>query len=251
MDRDDELFLKRIKELAYQADNRGYTTLTDFLNLNEYNLFVNHIKELPNISYNLWGGYEGADRRRLAFYVADDILLEEYNISVIKISPNNAKFADSLSQRDFLGALISLGIDRGKLGDILIKNNTGYLFVDQAIGLYIVDTLTKIKHTNVSCTLTQLEEVDIAPSYQEIRGTISSVRLDSVLALALKSSRSSISELISGGKVFINSRLITQNSTSLKENDIISVRGHGKFIYCGITNQTKKGRLYATILRYI
>ncbi len=251
MDRDDELFLKRIKELAYQADNRGYTTLTDFLNLNEYNLFVNHIKELPNISYNLWGGYEGADRRRLAFYVADDILLEEYNISVIKISPNNAKFADSLSHRDFLGALISLGIDRGKLGDILIKNNTGYLFVDQAIGLYIVDTLTKIKHTNVSCTLTQLEEVDIAPSYQEIRGTISSVRLDSVLALALKSSRSSISELISGGKVFINSRLITQNSTSLKENDIISVRGHGKFIYCGITNQTKKGRLYATILRYI
>ena len=251
MDRDEELFIKRIKELAYQADTRGHTTLTGFLNLNEYNLFLNHLKELPNTSYNFWGGYEGADRKRLAFYQTEDILADEYNISIIKIRPNNAKFADNLTHRDFLGALVNLGIDRSKLGDILIKDNIGYLFSEGTISSYIVDSLTKIKHTNVTCIPLQLEEIDITPSYQEIKGTISSNRLDAILALALRSSRSSITGLIAGGKVFINSRLVTQNSTILRENDIISVRGHGKYIYCGITSQTKKGRLCATILQYI
>ncbi len=251
MIREEELFLKRIHELIYLADTRGYTTVTDFLNLNESTLFLNHLKELPNVQYKFWGGYADAERKRLAFYQADDNLFEEFNISIIKIIPNNSKFADSLTHRDFLGSIVGLGIDRCKLRDILIKDNTGYLFAEKTIGSYIVDTLTKIKHTYVRCSITQLEEIDITPSYQEIRGTISSARVDAILALALKTSRSSITGLISGGKVFINSRLVTQNSTSLKENDIISVRGHGKFIYCGITNQTKKGRLYATILRYI
>lgn len=251
MNRDEELFLKRIKELAFQAENKGYTTLTDFLNLNELNLFLNHLKELPNVSYKLWGGYEEADRKRLAFSQVDDINVEEFHISTLKICPLNAKFADSLSHRDFLGALINLGLDRGKLGDILIKENIGYLFVEENIAAYIVDSLHKIKHTHVSCTSMLTEEINITPSFQEIKGTISSPRLDAVIALALKTSRSSITGLISGGKVFINHRLVTQNSTLCKENDIISVRGHGKFIYCGISNQTKKGRLYATILRYV
>lgn len=251
MDRDDELFLKRVKELAYQTDNKGYTTLTDFLNLNEINLFLNNLKDLPQVHYKLWGGYEEAERRRLAFTVTEDIPLEEYNIDVIQISPLNAKFADSLTHRDFLGAILNLGIERGKLGDIIIKENIGYVFADHRIATYIADSLCKIKHTNVSCLLTSIQKIDIAPSFKEIKGSISSVRLDTILALALKSSRSSITGLIAGGKVFVNSRLVMQNSVTLKENDIISVRGHGKFIYRGITNQTKKGRLYATILRYI
>lgn len=251
MDRDDELFIKRAKELAYQADNKGYTTLTDFLNLNEINLFLNNLKDLPHVHHKLWGGYEEAERKRLAFTVADDIALDEFNICVIQISPLNAKFADSLTHRDFLGALLNLGIERAKLGDILIKENIGYVFADQMIATYITDSLCRIKHTNVSCLITSIQKIDIAPSFKEIKGSVSSVRLDAILALALKTSRSSITELIAGGKVFVNSRLIMQNSATLRENDIISVRGHGKFIYCGITNQTKKGRLYATILRYI
>ncbi len=251
MDREEELFLKRIKELAYQAETRGYATLTDFLNLNELNLFFSHIKELPHIQYKLWGGYENADRCRLCFYQTDDIPLEEFHISIIKISPNNSKFADTLTHRDFLGALVNLGINRGKLGDILIKDNIGYLFVEETISSYIIDSLNKIKHTYVNCSPTYLQVIDITPSYQEVKGTISSARLDAILALALNSSRSSITGLISSGKVFINSRIVTHNSTVLKENDIISVRGHGKYVYCGITHQTKKGRYCATILRYI
>ncbi len=251
MDREEELFLKRIKELAYQSETRGYATLTDFLNLNELNLFFSHLKELPHIQYKLWGGYENADRRRLCFYQMDDVPLGEFHISIVKISPNNAKFADTLTHRDFLGALVNLGINRGKLGDILIKDNIGYLFVEETISSYIIDSLNKIKHTYVTCTPTYLHAIDITPSFQEVKGTISSARLDAILALALNSSRSSITGLISSGKVFINSRLVTHNSTVLKENDIISVRGHGKYVYCGISNQTKKGRYCATILRYI
>ncbi len=251
MNREEELFLKRMKELAHQADTRCYTTVSDFLNLNELNLFLNNLREFPNVPYKLWGGYEDADRKRVAFYQDEDNVLNEFGICIVKISPLNAKFADSLTHRDFLGALVNLGIDRCKLGDILIKDNIGYLFSDETISSYIIDTLTKIKHTSVSCTITEGNSLEVTPSFMEIRGTVSSVRIDAILALAMKSSRSSISSLITGGKVFINSRLVTQNSYTVKENDIISVRGIGKFIFSGITNQTKKGRLYATILRYI
>lgn len=251
MNKEDELLLKRLKELANQADTRYYTTVSDFLNLNELNLFLNNLKEFPPVPYKLWGGYEDADRKRIAFYQDEDNLPAEFGITLVKISPLNAKFADSLTHRDFLGALVNLGIDRSKLGDILIKNNCGYLFSDDKISTYIVDTLTKIKHTNVSCEITECSTLDVKPTFMEIKGSVSSLRIDAILALAMKSSRSTVSSLILGGKVFINSRLVLQNSYTVKENDIISVRGYGKFIYSGITNQTKKGRFYVIILRYI
>lgn len=250
MNKEELLLLKRMKDLAFQADVRGYSTFTDFLNLNEMNILYSSLKEFPSVNYYLWGGYEEAERKVLCFYNGT-ISTNEFDITMVEIKPVSHKFSDDLSHRDFLGALINLGIDRSKLGDILIKDNVGYVFTTPVIGQFIIDQLNKIKHTNVTCNTRTLTDIDIKPNLKEIRGSISSVRLDSLIALAFNTSRSSMTGLISGGKVFVNGKLTESNSFVPKEGDIVSVRGHGRFIYRGITNQTKKGRFFATVLKYI
>lgn len=250
MNKDELLLQKRIVDLAYQASVRGYNTFTDFLNLNEQNIFHATIKELPSVQYNLWGGYESAERKILGFY-SDTLIKEEFDICLVEMKPNSMKFADELSHRDYLGALMNLGVERAKLGDILIKENIGYVFTNRIIGQYIIDQLTKIKRTYISCQWATMTEMDIQPSFKEIKGSISSVRLDALIALAFQSSRSSIVGLIDAGKVFVNGKLIVSNSFVPKEGDIISVRGHGRFVYQGIITQTKKGRYFATVLKYI
>lgn len=97
----------------------------------------------------------------------------------------------------------------------------------------------------------QNQEFHYVPKVEEIKGSISSVRLDSLLALAFHSSRSKLVAFIEGGKVFVNGKLITSNGYQIKENDIISVRGLGRFRYTETISQTKKGRYYVTIELYI
>lgn len=248
--KEEELFCKRLLELAGAAYQKGICTYSDFLNLNEINLFYYMKSELPPIQTDLFGGHPEAERQVICFYNKDSFSKPEYPIQCIHIKPLNQKFSDVLTHRDFLGALIHLGIDRSKLGDILIKENECYLFSNNRISEFIVDNLVKIKHTNISCDIVNLIEVDYTPKYIEMTGTVASLRLDAILSLAFKSSRSSIIGLIEGGKVFVNSRLILSNSHILKEDDIVSVRGYGKFIYKETYNKTKKGRFLVTLLKY-
>ncbi|BCN31195.1 YlmH family RNA-binding protein [Anaeromicropila herbilytica] len=251
IEKEEVLFEKRIKELAQSAYNRGICTYTDFLNINEISLFYRYISYLPKISYQLYGGYEDAERRILCFYSDDSYLLPEFPIHCIRILPLNQKFSDVLSHRDFLGAVLNLGIERSKIGDILIKENEGYLFCNNKISSFIIDNLNKVKHTTIRCELANILEFEVKPTLKEITGTVSSLRIDSILSVALNTSRSSITSLIVGGKVFVNSRLTISNSYQLKENDIVSVRGYGKFIYQETVTQTKKGRFYIRLQKYI
>lgn len=137
------------------------------------------------------------------------------------------------------------------IGDILVREKEGYVFCETSISNFIIDNLDKVKHTNVKLSMVHGNELDIKPNFKEIRGTVPSERLDAIIALAFNTSRSSITSLITGGKVYIDGKLVLHNSYNLKENETISVRGHGKFIYKGLENQTKKGRYYVTLLKYI
>ncbi len=253
MDKDEQILRRRFKDLAVAADNRGGILFSDFLNMNEQSILINIKRELPKIKYFAYGGFQDAERKILCFCGNEqisDIEELEFPISCIKITPMNQKFSDSLTHRDFLGAVLNLGIDRSKIGDIIIRDNEGYLFCSPSISSFIIDQLVKVKHTMIRASLIDQQDFDYKPTYKEITGTVSSVRLDSILSVAFQGSRSSLSGLIEGGKVFVNSREVLSNSYQLKENDIISVRGYGKFIYAGTDYQTKKGRHSVKLLLY-
>ena len=240
-----------LKELAFNTYNKGFSTYSDFLNLNELNLLLSIKKELPLVELDFYGGYDEAERKMVCFHTLDEDYDREFPIHCIHITPRNVKFSDTLTHRDYLGALLNLGIERYTIGDIIIKNKESYVFCNNKMCDYIVQNLTRIKHTDVRCTQEEQSILNISPQFQEIRGTVASVRLDAILTLAFNGSRSSLSNLIPAGKVFVNSRLIESNSYTLKEGDVISVRGYGKFIYQEQQNQTKKGRYFVVIMKYI
>lgn len=253
MDKEEQLLRRRFMDLAHTADSRGITVFSDFLNLNEQNIFISIKQELPMIKYFAYGGFKDAERKILCFcgyeWMTDhkDIA---FPIECVRILPLSQKFSDTFSHRDFLGAVLNLGLDRSKLGDILLQDNAGYLFCSSSIAGFITEQLTRVRHTMVSASVIGGKEFVYSPKFKEITGTVSSVRLDSILSAAFHSSRSSLTGLIAGGKVFVNSKQILSNSYVPADNDVVSVRGLGKFIYAGSTHQTKKGRFSVKILLY-
>ncbi len=250
-EKDEQLFKKRLLELARTAYNKNINTYTDFLTLNEISIFYSTKPELPDVKYELFGGFDGAERRILCFCGDSSVKAFSDYIACLKITPLNKKYSDDFSHRDFLGSIMNLGTTRGKIGDILVKDKEGYIYCESKLSYYLAENLEKIKHTNVRCEVIAGDAPALTPEFKEIKGSVASPRLDAVIALAFQSSRSSILSLISGGKVFVDGRLVESNSYQLKENETVSVRGYGKFIYNGLENQTKKGRYYVSLSKYI
>ena len=258
MEKEETLFRKRIIELSNLAYNRGVTFYTDFLNLNELNILHTTPKDMLPVSYITFGGYRFSERQIAAFvpdafsmYREVEEIHSDFPIEIIKIAPIREKFSDELSHRDYLGALINLGIERSILGDIVIDDKNAYVFVKDNMSDYIMDELTRVRHTSVITEKVECADFNYTPNIEEIKGNVASVRLDSLIALVYKTSRSKIVPLIENGKVFVNGKLVTSNGYKLKDDDIISVRGMGRFQYKEVTAETKKGRLYVTVHKYV
>ena len=116
---------------------------------------------------------------------------------------------------------------------------------------FIIENLCRIRHTNVLAEVVKKPEELPALEFQTTTGSVASLRLDSILALAFHASRSSLVQNIESGNVFVNGKMITSNGYQLKEGDIISLRGKGKFQFMESGGQSKKGRLFVKINRYI
>ena len=228
---EEEVLVGRIQDLAEQCYHRDVPSHTEFLTLAEQDLFYRTVNKIPGVRYVLSGGYEAAERKAALFLpsYAEDGDASMLPIAVVRISPLNEKFADALSHRDFLGSLMNLGVERYKLGDILIDGNQAYLI----------------------CMADMADYICAEPKTERKEGSVASVRLDAVLSLAFSSSRSKMVPLIEGSQVFINGKLVTSPSASLKEDDLVTVRHMGKFRYVGVQNQTKKGRLYVAVERFV
>lgn len=251
MNREEELLKKRLLDLANLADRRGIATFSDFLNLNELNIFHGLQRELSFIQCRPFGGYESAERQMVAFLPDALSYNYHYPITALKISPLQKKFSDDLSHRDFLGAVLNLGIDRGKIGDILVDEKEGILFCVTSVAGLIAEELTRVRHTTVRVEETSTENLTVTIRTERVTGTVSSLRLDSVISTALKASRSSLVSSIEGGLVFVNGRMVTSNGYTIKDGDLISVRGHGRFRFLRTISQTRKGRYLIELEKYI
>ena len=240
----EELLRKRLLEKAQRAYNSNVYTYTDFLDMYDRDIYNSMKRELSFIPSEEWGGMEGCERVVVKFGSEESFgYAGEYPISCIKISPLSAKFSDNLTHRDFLGSLMNLGIERDRLGDIVIEGNTAYLFCADSIADFVAENLFRVKHTSVSCEISQNgpEQIQKEPVFSIIQ--VSSLRLDTVVAKAFNMSRGLSCEYISGQKVFVNGRLCENVSQSLKEGDCITVRGKGRFKISAQKSLSKKGKL--------
>ena len=245
---DEELLKKRFLELGKMAYQRDIPFFSDFLTLNEQNILNQTLSSMPPVCVKTMGGYNLAERKIAAFY-PDSECNDITPIECVFITPVNSKFSDDLTHRDYLGSLMNLGLERSVFGDIIVSDEGAYVFCLKKISHIIINEISKIRHTMVKAKLCEFNET-VSVRTKEILGTVASVRIDSVLSLATGISRSKAITYIEDAEVFVNGRVITTNSYNLKENDLISVRGVGKFMYNGITGTSKKGKTYISILKY-
>lgn len=281
----DKLLAGRIADLSRQCWNGDYLTHTNFLSASELAEFYQMpghqhspgLNTFNGVPYIVFGGREGSDRAMVFFlpsYMDGEQLIRDElsgdgSISLVCASPVNPGFADPLTHRDYLGALMNLGIDRSMTGDILVNRHDpedgqrpqetvtphprgmAYIFCAENVAELIAIELTRVKHTTVSCQILPPSACDLEPDFRELTGTVASIRLDSIITMVWHLSRGKAQALIQGEKVTVNGRLITSSSFEPGENDRISVRGLGKFIYLGDEGSTRKGRLRAKVHLFV
>ena len=252
MSGESELLKKRFVELAQKSYNSDIFTFTDFLGLAEQSAFAEIKRDIGGIRYTAFGGANGAERVVIRFGSEEELGYSlPFPIAVIKAEPASQKYADKLTHRDFLGAILNLGIERYTLGDIVIIDNVGYIFALESIAGYIAENLIKVKRTDIRAEI--ISDLPEGELYRTERKNvqISGERLDAVVAKVFSLSRDEAQTLFKRGLVFANGREIESTSYVPKENEKISVRGHGRFIYIGQQSFTRKGKMNVAVDLYI
>ncbi len=244
------LFSKLYKQMLY-AEKSFKTVFSDFLPIFKAKQFLDYInKDIKDIKTCFFGGYEQAERGIIAFYKANkQINKKDFLIGILEIS-YNPKYA-RLTHRDFLGALIGLGLDRAKFGDIILDENKAICFIKKDILEYVLLNLKKVAKTKVSLNIYSIDKYFVPNMHYKTKNIIvKSTRIDAILAAAFNISRAKALDFIKAQKVFLNWNLQLSPSKNICENDIITIRGVGRIKILNFVSKTKKDNIVLNILKY-
>lgn len=230
----------RALELSSRAAARNIYTNTQFLTEGQKET----LSRLPlPLRPRFFGGVEDAQRFVAVFGEEEEIGYPwESVLSIVRIRPKDAKFAEELSHRDFLGALLNLGMKRELLGDLVVHEKTCYLICLESIAPFVVSQLERVRNTAVKAELCDEIPPDAAQRTREEEVVCASNRLDAVVSAVWNLSRSEGKELVAKEKVMIRGTICTDPGKALASGDRVSVRGYGKFYYDGEKNQTRSGK---------
>lgn len=251
-DKELEQAKKRFRELADKCYRQNVYCFTGFLGMAELNAFYEVSREISHVPCMVFGGNTGCERQMVRFGSEEMLGYEApFPIVCLEICPRSEKFADRLTHRDVLGACMNLGIERSTLGDIMVKDFHAYLYCTEGIGPYIVENLSRIRHTSVICRQYTGQEERLPPVLEERIYQVSSERLDAVVARALGLSREKSAVLFREKKVFVNGRQQESVSYVPGKGDVVTVRGYGKFVYHGLSHMTRKGKCSIVVAFYV
>lgn len=255
MTEEDKLLTRRLMDLAEQSYKNGIYTNTRFLSLAEQSVFHQVEQELKYAAPMLIGGDPDAERCIVRFGSAETLGYEDDPpIAVLAVSPLQLKFSDDLTHRDFLGAILSLELERPVIGDIIVNRSGTIVFALEQVAETIEKELTSVKHTTVSVKRIPLGEYTAHPAerrFEVIHESVASKRADLILAKVLRLSRSDAQELIGRGLVFVNGRQLLKGDSELRFGDVFTARGYGKFVYDSDEYISRKGKVNITVRKYI
>ena len=252
LNKDDKILYSKVLEQLIFSNKKYEKTFSEFLPPLKATEILQYIKKNNTFqNVEIFGGYENAERVMLGF-CPEYLELEknDFPICILEITYNE-KYSRELTHRDFLGSLIGLGIDRSKIGDIILDGNKAICFVEQDIANYIEFNLEKVGSTKIKIKSSSLKEYEIPKqNFEEKTIIVASLRLDSVLGHSFNLARGKISDLIKGEKAFLNWALETSPAKIVKENDIITLRNFGRIKILNISGKTKKDRIVLNIIKY-
>lgn len=246
----DKMLLAKLWDKIQTGIRKNIPTSTCFLSPYEQEMARNLFGQAEGLHY--FGGYNDAERKMLVYlpdYLDDAALSEESGLSCLRATFYEH---DSPSHRDFLGALTGDGLARETIGDICVGSNSCDFFVTTEIAPYLLQNFTSAGRTKLHLEEIPLSQVCIpAAKVKEIRDTLASLRLDSIISTGFRIGRSQAVTYISSGKAAINGLPCEKSDKLIEAGSKISVRGLGKILLRTVGSQTKKGRISVVIDRYI
>lgn len=242
--KDEQPFIEKAVGWLNEVENRYAPKLTDFLDPRERFIVSSIAGQNGDFSVVEEGIFPSAERKRL--YICPSYFIptkEEFNITVYTVS-FPSKFVQ-IGHRDVLGATLSLGVDRMKFGDIRVNDSTVQFAIASEIADYVETNLTSIGKVKVRLEEVQVNDklIQLEESWAEKSYTVSSMRLDAILANVLNISRQKSQMLINAGKVKVNWTVRETTSFELQEGDVVSARGYGRIKILMIEGRTRKEKI--------
>ncbi len=245
---DSKLLIPRIKDAVRLCDTSGLPRFIGFLTTEEAAEALKTAKTL-HCRFNLYGGYDSAER--VVFGVYPDWCEDEAAFSPVRAVTFVYRRQDKLAHRDFLGALMSLGITRETVGDILIEEGRTVVFLLREVVPTVLNGVSKVANAGVTVSNGFTEPLPGQGEMQDISDTVASERLDCVVSALLKCSRNEAAELIRDGAVSVNSVCVDKSTKTVSAGDKITVRRRGKFIIESASSRTRKDRIVLKAKKYI
>jgi len=256
-DKDDKILLAQILDKIEMVEKKNKIEYTDFLDLAQIELVQKFINKIKIENYMVYGGFEQAERKMFVFYP------EKFNSTVVEKNLSNImqiiriELPDDLkgkyTHRDYLGAVIKLGIERKKVGDIIVDNNGADIIVDKDIVKFLLENLVSL--TRFSKSTISLQNIDdlrpVEIKKEEIEIIVSSMRLDNVISELARCSRNKALEIINMERVFINFECETKKTKQIKSGNMVTIRGKGRFFVKEISGQTRSGRTVIKVEKFV
>lgn len=239
-----EHFTRKLDEVEGKS-----TFTTAFLDPRQFELAEAALRGRSDLAYSVYGGFPEAERKVLHIYPAQQQgSLPPVKAVLVKWSQSKEK----PGHRDLLGAVLALGLKRDQVGDIaMIDDFQAAIMVLTGKAEFVSSSLDQVGRLPVDCSVEDPDRLNLAQKDgKEVRGTVASLRVDSLLSLGFGLSRSRVVRLIKGGLVVVNWRAITSPSLQVKEGDQISLRGRGRIVVEQVEGETRKGRMRLKLKKY-
>lgn len=245
--------LARMEDALFCAQTKAVPAFTGFLDERQQEMARQLAARQAFGNFLLYGGYDGASRRLLGAFPDYIDITDEPAALFTPLTALTLRFRreDRLTHRDFLGAFMNLGVKRETLGDILVGDGFAAVFLTLPVAALALGELKKVGRVGVRCESGAPPELPTEERFEELRDTVSSMRLDCVVCALANCSREKAALLIRQGLVTHNYEAAEQASRTVSPGDKISVRGYGKFLVAQTGELTKKGRIPLLCKKYL
>lgn len=246
---EERFFWGRVQDAAVRCERTGRSVFMGFWDERQQALANAALSAFQNLQVSFWGGFAQAERKMLGLAAApESIASQDYPIVSLRVQCQ--KNGTALTHRDYLGALLGLGLERRCVGDILVDEQGAWLLVLESHAQFICDELISVGKASVTACPAQLDLTAAENAGSSLIATVASLRLDAVLSAAMRQSRQNAASFIRSGKVQVCHLTVTQPAAQLEEGDTLTVRGVGKFRLEKAGGQSRKGRLFVTIRKF-
>lgn len=254
---EDKMCLSQLLDKIEFSKTRDKIEHTDFLDMYQVALVENFLRKIRFENCKMYGGYEEAERKVAVIYPEkyDEKMLEKNYHKIVKVvrillpKEEQGKY----SHRNYLGGIVKLGLKREKIGDILVREEGADIITLEDFTDILkqqIPSLTRFENSNISVEEIQnLQKREV--KIEQVKIIVPSLRLDNFVSDLARTSRSKAVQMIDQERVFVNGQNETKASKQLKLNDIITIRGKGRFIIKSFDGTTRSGRTVVTIEKYV